>query len=267
MKDVFFKIIIPNYNNIKFIRQCIDSILSQTFQDFIIIIIDDNSVDGSDSICKEYQEKNPDKIIYKKLNQRNYAGICRNIGIDYPINCKYIWAIDGDDYVYSKDALKILYSYANTEKYDAIFFDGYLLKNKKIVNIPEKIHFDPNDPSKCNPTCHWLNIAKPQYFSKYLENCMIGQDLYHSYLMLDSIKTYKCINDKLYVYRYNKESVSHIKLSRNDIKLRENHRQFLRNEIAKLQSYIKNPNININIKARLKMIDARILHERKNFGN
>ena len=57
-KSPFFKIIIPNYNNGKYIEACLNSILKQTFQEFEIIIIDDvsddNSVDIINKYCKEY---------------------------------------------------------------------------------------------------------------------------------------------------------------------------------------------------------------------
>ena len=50
----FFKVIIPNYNSEKYIEKCIDSILSQTFKDFEIVIVDDVSTDNSVEIIKKY---------------------------------------------------------------------------------------------------------------------------------------------------------------------------------------------------------------------
>ena len=54
---MFFRIIIPNYNNGTFLRQCIDSVLNQSFKDFEIILVDDVSTDNSREIIKEYEER------------------------------------------------------------------------------------------------------------------------------------------------------------------------------------------------------------------
>ena len=51
-------IIIPIYNSEKYLRECIESILKQTFKDFELILIDDGSTDGSGEICDEYKMKN-----------------------------------------------------------------------------------------------------------------------------------------------------------------------------------------------------------------
>ena len=52
---MFFRIIIPNYNNGAFLRQCIDSVLNQSFKDFEIILVDDVSKDNSREIIQEYE--------------------------------------------------------------------------------------------------------------------------------------------------------------------------------------------------------------------
>lgn len=63
---MFFRIIIPNYNNGAFLRQCIDSVLNQSFKDFEIILVDDVSTDNSREIIKEYEERHYNiKTLYK----------------------------------------------------------------------------------------------------------------------------------------------------------------------------------------------------------
>ena len=64
LEKVFFKIIIPNYNNMAYIKKCLDSILEQTFQDFKIVVVDDLSTDGSDKFCEMYARKYPSKIVF-----------------------------------------------------------------------------------------------------------------------------------------------------------------------------------------------------------
>ena len=52
-------VIVPVYNTEKYLRECIDSILGQTFTDFELILVDDGSTDGSGAICDAYAQKDP----------------------------------------------------------------------------------------------------------------------------------------------------------------------------------------------------------------
>ena len=255
MEKTFFKIIIPNYNNMAYIKRCLDSILQQTFQDFKVVIVDDMSNDLSDKFCEMYAKQYPNKIVFITANRKCYAGTCRNIALDYPIDCKYVWAIDGDDYLATVDALARVYAYAKNEKYDAIFFNGYRNINNRLV----KINRDPiclSTFTGCDPQYHWLKVAKPSVFTRYLDNCMVGQDLYHSYLFLDKIKTYINIKDCLYVYQCNANSTSNGTHSNEERKIREKHRKLLLNKLKMLN--FSNASLMQNLSARIKMIESRI---------
>lgn len=264
IEKVFFKIIIPNYNNIAYIKKCLDSILEQTFQNFKIIIVDDLSTDGSNKFCEMYARKYPNKIIYQQVKNKSYSGICRNIAIDYPMECQYIWAIDGDDYLINNTVLNTLYSYAQSLKYDAIFFNGYRDINGKLKEFIDKKPINLNNYENCDPTYHYCSIVKPKCFKKYLENCIVGQDLYHSYLTLDSLNTYININEHLYVYRFNQQSISNNAQSVQQRILREQHREMLKQKICELKNTIKNKNIAINIDNRLKIIQNTIDRNKNN---
>lgn len=89
-------IIIPIYNVERYLRQCIDSILAQTFTDFELLLIDDGSPDGCPAICDEYAEKDARIRVFHKQN----GGVtsARNKGLD---NAKGNWIIyiDGDDWI------------------------------------------------------------------------------------------------------------------------------------------------------------------------
>lgn len=98
-------IIIPCYNMEKFINRCYSSIKNQTFQDFEIIFVDDESKDNTLSILKEI-EKNDDKV--KVISQKNKRqGGARNTGLKASIG-NYISYIDPDDFI-SPDFLQGLY--------------------------------------------------------------------------------------------------------------------------------------------------------------
>lgn len=101
-------IIIPVYNVEKYIRECLDSILAQTFQDFEIICVDDGSTDKSLEILQEYKRKDDRLVI---LQQRHAgAGAARNQGLKLAEG-KYIQFLDSDDY-FEPTLLEELYTRA-----------------------------------------------------------------------------------------------------------------------------------------------------------
>lgn len=65
---MLFSIIVPIYKVEKYLRQCVDSILAQTFTDFELILVDDGSPDGSAAICDEYAKQDHRVIVVHKVN-------------------------------------------------------------------------------------------------------------------------------------------------------------------------------------------------------
>ena len=89
-------IIVPVYQVEKYIRQCVDSILAQTFTDFELILVDDGSKDQSGQICDEYASVDARvKVIHKENGGLSDA---RNKGMDQ-INGNYFMFVDSDDYI------------------------------------------------------------------------------------------------------------------------------------------------------------------------
>ncbi len=91
----FVSIIIPVYKVEDYLRQCVDSILSQNLDSFELILVDDGSPDNSGAICDEYAEKDTRvKVIHKENGGLSSA---RNAGID--VSCgEYIIFLDSDDW-------------------------------------------------------------------------------------------------------------------------------------------------------------------------
>ena len=69
-----FSIIIPIHNTKEFLCKCLDSIVSQTFYDFEIILIDDGSSDGSEKICDKYADIHNNITVYHIPGIRTIAG-------------------------------------------------------------------------------------------------------------------------------------------------------------------------------------------------
>lgn len=103
----FFSIIVPIYNVEDYMRECIDSILGQSYTDFELILVNDGSTDSSGEICDEYLMK--DKRI--KVIQQNNGGAskARNSGLQ-KAKGKYIYFIDSDDYLGHNDVFQRIYN-------------------------------------------------------------------------------------------------------------------------------------------------------------
>lgn len=95
--DYFFSVIIPVYNTERYLRECLDSVLSQEMDAVQIVCVNDGSTDGSLSVLEEYQAKDERVIIISQENQ-GLAG-ARNAGIKNA-DGKYILFLDSDDMLY-----------------------------------------------------------------------------------------------------------------------------------------------------------------------
>lgn len=109
----FFSVIVPVYNVEMYLKQCLDSILAQSFSDYEIILIDDGSSDSSSKICDDYS------IRYKQINviHKENGGLsdARNVGLHNSLG-KYVVFIDSDDYI-EKDSFMNFYDEIINSKY------------------------------------------------------------------------------------------------------------------------------------------------------
>ncbi len=102
-----FSVIIPVYNVEKYLKECVNSVLRQTFTDFELILVDDGSKDGSSAICDEYAKcDNRIQVIHKKNGGQSSA---RNIGVSNAKG-KYVVFLDSDDLICSDSFLEELHS-------------------------------------------------------------------------------------------------------------------------------------------------------------
>lgn len=95
MKELV-SVVVPIYNVEKYLNRCISSIVSQTYSNLEIILIDDGSPDNCPQICDEWAEKDSRIVVIHKENEG--AGIARNVGIDHAKGA-YICFFDSDDYI------------------------------------------------------------------------------------------------------------------------------------------------------------------------
>jgi len=109
MNPVSISVIVPVYNEEKYIAECLDSVIHQSFGDIEILVVDDAGTDSSISIVQDYL-KLDDRIKLLKHDANKGRGEARNTGIDHSRG-KYIFFLDSDDSL-PPDALGTLYTAA-----------------------------------------------------------------------------------------------------------------------------------------------------------
>ncbi|MBR4905118.1 MAG: glycosyltransferase [Selenomonadaceae bacterium] len=132
-KTYAVSVIIPMYNAEKFIGECLDSLLLQTFQDFEVIVVDDRSTDNSVAIVRDYSLKFGRRLTLTHTEKNSGGGgEPRNIGISLS-NGQYLLFLDADDFILLT-ALETLYNAA--KEYDAdIVYEGTHYVNRPNNNI------------------------------------------------------------------------------------------------------------------------------------
>ena len=112
-------IVIPVYNAEKYLRQCLDSALGQTFCDFEVLCIDDGSTDGSAAILREYADR--DSRVQLHCGSHKGVSAARNVGLDLARGV-YLYFLDSDDMLADPQALEELYELAERECLDQVIF-------------------------------------------------------------------------------------------------------------------------------------------------
>lgn len=131
--SIKISVIIPVYNVEKYLEECIDSVLNNTFTDFELICVDDGSTDRSPEILRSYAEKDKRvKVITKENGGQSSA---RNLGLKYAKG-EYILFVDSDDYIEPR-TMEFLYAEAKSDGLDQLFFGAKAFFDGE---------GDPNDP-------------------------------------------------------------------------------------------------------------------------
>lgn len=120
MSNPEISIIVPVYNVEKYLEQCLDSLINQTFRDIEIICLDDGSTDASPQLLDSFSAQDDRVRVYHREN----AGVShtRNVGMDLAQG-KYILFVDSDDYIALRTC-EVLFNSAEKENADIVVFGG-----------------------------------------------------------------------------------------------------------------------------------------------
>lgn len=201
-KDYKFSIIIPNYNNGKYLEKCLNSVLNQTYKNYEIIFVDDMSEDNSLEIANKMLKAH--KVL--KVPYKKYNGGTRNIGI-MEATGDYIMCIDSDDWLINEKVLEDLNNFIEDED---IIRTGYSLYNGEIIFTDIPKHETMMDLF-VEPTCAvWTKVIK----SEILKNTLFSEgtlmeDKVHHYRIVDHSNSFADFPQVTHVWnRTNTHSVS-----------------------------------------------------------
>lgn len=263
-------VIVPVYNVDTYLRECIDSIINQTYNNLEIILVDDGSTDNSKIICDEYAQIDNRIIVIHKEN----SGLsdARNEGINISSG-EFITLVDSDDKI-ALDMIEYLYNLADISNCD-ISVCQRLLINEEGYPIPYKIK---RTESKL---ITGRNQCMESFFKEsYIDTVAWGK-LYRSSLFKDiryptakyhedDFTTYKLIAkcqvisigfEQKYYYRIRKGSITNSNFSPRHldlIKAKEEQYEFVRREYPKLKKIVEGGIVYASNKCLLKIIKSSI---------
>ena len=230
MHNTKISVIVPVYNVERYIHECIDSILNQTFKEFELILIDNGSIDNSGKICDDYGKRdNRIKVIH---TENVGVSVARNIGLKAAIG-EYIMFIDSDDYIekctlmnsysiaqmYNADivmfALKLIYEHSNN-KDEVVSYNKYddieIYSNKEVIKkyLTHEIR-----------GYVWNRLVKREIL---IRNNIVfpigvgyGEDIFVTLETISAAQKVVLMNEAMYNYRQRKDSMSKI-ISEKNIK-------------------------------------------------
>lgn len=219
-------IIVPIYKVEKYIKQCVDSIIAQTYKDIEIILVDDGSPDNCPVICDEYAKQDSRVKVVHKANGGLISA--RKAGLQVSTG-EYVCFVDGDDWI-EADMYEHIAKSVDMTGADCIITQFYF----EYPNNPQKSNYKLNRELYIRseiekeifptmlfdnqyykfgifPNC-WTKVFKRELLEKHLmdtdDRIRMGEDIAFTYPCLMECQTIAFVDKALYHYRINPESMT-----------------------------------------------------------
>ena len=205
-------IIVPVYNVEEYLRECVDSVLNQTYSDVEVILVDDGSTDQSGNICDEYAEMDSRiKVIHKKNEGVSAA---RNTGIETASGERIIF-VDSDDSIHPR----LLESYRELDDDSVTLLCDYTTdmeewKRFSLNDFQEHMEFVAREKFMKLFYKGYMNPPFNKYFRadiirehqiRFPEDMSLGEDLIFNMKYLAAVKSdYRILHGPFYYYRENR---------------------------------------------------------------
>lgn len=221
-------IYITNHNYGKYLKQSIESVLSQSYKNFELLIIDDGSTDNSIEIIKNYELNPKIKVIFQK---NKGLTISNNIALRIS-NGEFIFRLDADDFLH-KDAIKNLMSGFVNKKIGLVFGDWYNVDQYgKIINLVKRHNFSTDVTLYDQPAHGACSMFRTEFLRKIngYDESISRQDGYE--LWLRFIENFEVNNINTPVFYYRQHSSS---LTKDEKKLLDTRAEILEKHTKKYQ--------------------------------
>lgn len=219
-----FSIVCPIYNSERFLNECIESVLSQSYGNWELILVDDGSTDSSPQICDDHAKRNNQIVVIHEGN--NGQLMARLSGVNKATGSHIIF-LDSDDTL-EKDALFILDKKLNeTSNIDLLFFNAktfgdpasqknlFLFSEDRLIEgLENYIIFDELYAKRVFGYSCFCCFRKGIFDNKDIysnldKECRYTEDFIFLYNCVNSSKVFRLIIDVLYNYRMVESSASH----------------------------------------------------------
>lgn len=194
-----FKIIIPTYNSEEWINKCIDSVLSQTYKDFMLVIVDDMSTDRTTELVKEY---NDDRIYFIELEEKRYNGGTRNVGIQTPLYSDYTLFLDSDDWFCNNKCLELIndtITKNNNPDCVSLSYNCLIGGNENLVSLKRK---NRKELVESIYVACWTKCIKSNLIQPFPENTLM-EDVVQHIKQCDVIESVVSIEKPIVVWNRN----------------------------------------------------------------
>ena len=232
MKKDIISVVVPVYNVEKYIIECVNSIIKQTYSNIEILLIDDGSTDSSGIICDNFKIKDERIKVFHKANEG--LGYTRNFGIEHA-NGKYIVFIDSDDFI-SENFIELLYNsiklndveiaYCGHNKYydknyiykELSYYKNECIENKDIfekviiemIGSMKNVKEDKRVSMSACEAMYSLDLIKNKHIRFKSEREYISEDLIFQIEILNLVNKVYFLDDNIYFYRVNNnQSLTH----------------------------------------------------------
>lgn len=213
MSKTLISVIIPVFNVEKYLARCLDTVITQTYTNLQIILVDDGSKDSSGNICEKYAWQDNRIMVLHRENRG--PGGARNAGLDVATG-EYVVFIDGDDYI-TNDYIEYLYKLLEENRADMSMCSLKKIYNEKeeLDECKEKVEIMSSEEAICNLLCQrkvhpavHCKLYKKEIFSKIrFPEELYYEDLAIIYRIFDVCEKIVIGTKQKYYYFQHRESI------------------------------------------------------------
>lgn len=189
----FFRIIIPTFNNADLLPRMVESIRNQTFTDYHIIIVDDQSTDETQEVIKALA---PDKAV--RMARKGLGGGARNEGLHYYADDEYTFFLDDDDILMGDNILGIIHdTIIENDCPDIVQLNYRKTINGEMRPHVERYKYAPTPMNICmaSPVAPWTKVVKSSLVVPFPEGLINGEDVLQHIQQCDVCETAAIVHE------------------------------------------------------------------------